>query len=103
MPNSEEVRDSAQSQPCGVGPSDLAAVLDAVGSVAGPISTSAESFRLGESWPDWWGRMVSHNIAITGNFDKRHLGGPDFAIIRRHSGGVTVKTFGELISPEDFQ
>lgn len=66
-------------------------------------SAVAEPFRLGESWPDWWGRVVSINQAITGNFDGRWRGGPDYALIRRHSGGITVKAFGELISPEDFQ
>ncbi|QDH50381.1 hypothetical protein [Caulobacter phage KcrB] len=56
----------------------------------------ADSFVLGDEWPDWWADMVSANTAVTHNDDGRWRGGPDHAFvieggaIRHYRRGETI-------------
>lgn len=57
----------------------------------------ADSFRLGETWPDWWGDLVSAGKVITHNLDGRWAGGPDVAFMWTPSG-IEMAQKGELIT-----
>jgi hypothetical protein len=59
------------------------------------------SFRLGESWPDWWAEKHIANIVTTHNVDGRWRGGPDYALIHTKAGTRRVE-HGDVVSPDMF-
>ena len=78
-------------------------VSDAWVYILGALS-ARDGFILGETWPEWFAVLHSHNIAVTvtGNIDKRWRGGPDYCEIHRTDGSTLVKKFGHKITPRDF-
>lgn len=45
-----------------------------------------DAFRLGDEYPGWFHAAVACHDVITHNYDGRHSGGPDYAIIMTLEG-----------------